>query len=686
MKFANPNWLWGILVLPVAYLLMLYLDRRGRATFSKFVGRKLWKTIIPEMSWSFRTRKSKVFLVAFAFLLLALARPQFGTHEETVQVSGLDIVLVLDVSSSMDAEDVVPSRILKAKHLIRSFVSQLGGDRVGVVAFANSSYLASPLTTDLDYLLETVQILSPKAIQSQGTDIGTALATALRALDRGAEVSTPGRTGSLASRVILLISDGEDHEDAAEKQAAQIKKMGAKLYVVGVGTESGGPIPVKSTDGRQSQGFKKDRVGKTIVTTFNPSFLSRLAALGDGKYWNATAGEGEVQDLLHELGALDRTDLTERKFLVFEDRFQIPLFIAILLFFLELALPTRKVANKATKLFFLLGMSSALWSKPVLADDLFKKPTSLDSYFNNKKGLEAYQQGRLEDAQNDFGAAQARDPNSPVLEFNQGVVQLEKGEVDRAIEAFKHSAKGALNKGDHNLSGKSLYNLGNAFTKKQDIRSAAKSYLGAIQEAIEAKNPTLEAEARKNLQLLVEEVKKQKLKQENKGKPQKDQQDQKDQQKDPKQSSDQQQNQDFSKDTKSEQGKDQEKDKESKSKQGQKSKKDSDKNSDQDSDQDSEKKDSDSKDGSQGDQGDEEKNKSSEEQKSQESKESQESKNPQDGDQKATQEKGKRQFKSKKMDKQDADRVLSELMSRERELQDRLNNQDAKTQNSPRDW
>ena len=151
-----------------------------------------------------------------ALLLVGLARPQWGSHEETVTSTGLDLMVVLDLSRSMDVEDVVPSRIKKARHFIRGLLSRLQGDRVGVVAFAAGSYVASPLTNDLNYVQEVTEVLAPGTLGNQGTDIGLGLETALASIERGAEDSTP-------SRAILLMTDGEDHEGEAERMALRFK-------------------------------------------------------------------------------------------------------------------------------------------------------------------------------------------------------------------------------------------------------------------------------------------------------------------------------------------------------------------------------------------------------------------------------------------------------------------------------
>jgi len=626
MRFFEPLWLWGILILPLFYFLAWRGEKRKKEEFGRFANRRLWPFISPEMDPDYRLRKMMRYLFALAFALLALARPQLGTHEETIAATGLDIMLALDVSNSMWAEDVVPSRLQKAKHVVQALLSHLDGDRVGAVAFAGSAYVACPLTTDLSYLWDTVQILGPRMIQNQGTDVGIGLDTAIQSLDRGGEESLTSSGKNMASHVVLLVSDGEDHEEKAMQIASKMKEAGVKLYILGVGTEKGGPIPLKDDVG-SPQGFKRDQSGKSVVSAFRPEFLKKLAEAAGGKFWSVTAGEGEVQDLLRELGTLNRGDYADRKFKVYEERYQIPLAIAIVLLLLELSVPARKLAvcilflASSTAFSAMAEGSKASPKNEILPSSVdIRRPAPLEVYLDNKKGIEAYKDEQLDEALKSFGAAQARDPSRPELYFNQGAVYLKKGEVDSAVDAFKSSMQSAQKKKDLSLQGKALYNLGQAYSQKGDIKNAARSYLEAIQTSRETKDSVLEQAARKNLQLLTEQEKKQKQQQESQK--QKEQKEKEQQQK-----------------QESAQKKDSKEQKQNESS-GQE-KKDQQKNASQDQKQ---------------------------------------------FDPEAERKSSRQKFQSGKMSSEDADRVMAELKARERELQERLQTRNAKTQNHSKDW
>jgi Ca-activated chloride channel family protein len=685
MKFAEPGWLWVLSLVPIIFGLIYYDESLRKKRFAQFISAQLWPVLLPQADWSMRKKKGAIWCAALGFLILALARPQYGFHEESIHLAGMDLLFALDLSNSMEVEDVIPSRLKKAKHLIRTLAHQIEGDRAGLVVFAGSSYVASPLTSDLTYFMDTVEIHTPRMIQSQGTDIGMGLETSLKSLDRGAEEaggSARGQGGSSldkkldsipSSRAIILISDGEDHEAQALKIAAKLKETSTQLYVIGVGTEKGGPIPLRDESGAQ-QGLRRDRNGTPIISTFHPGFLKQVAAAAGGKYWDATQGEEEISEIVKELGGLARGDYAERRYRVYEERFQIPLFIALFLLFLEMALPVRRSRSArsqgvgasfsviALATIFSASFTSALFPASARAEHFVSQPADLDVYLETRKGMEEFQKGNLEEAEKNFGAAQARDPSAPELEFNRGVVQMHQKKTDEAISTFESAAMAAKLKKNPAIQGRSQYNLGKAYTEKGDPLSAAKSYVDAIEAAKQARDRTLEAEARKNLQLLLSnEQKKEKKKdqgqdknkEENKEKDQNQDKDKK-QEKNKDKNEDQKENPDQPKDN------------------GKKSEKDS---GSEDGAEKKEKGQSTSED---------QKEKNKDKQKAQE----QMSKEKQDemGKQNSPKKPRETHFDSKKMTKEDAERVMAELNNRERELRERLQNKNAKLQNNEKDW
>lgn len=344
MRFASPAWLYGLALIPFGYLVVRVFIQNRRARFERFAKTEVWKRIAPELDWAKPRRKEKFFWTALAFVLIAAARPQWGKIEETVKTSGLDLVLVVDISKSMEVEDVVPNRLKKAKHMIRNLLERLSGDRVGLVAFAGSSYLSVPLTTDIAYLEEQVSILSPELIQNQGSDLKIALESARGALDRAAEEANGPKQTNLASKVAVLFSDGEDHEEGAIEIAKKFSDSGTKLFAFTLGTDGGGPIPVRDDSG-QLRGYKRTRKGEVVMSKANADYMERLASAGGGKSWVASTAEGEVDEMFRALGGLQRADFTEKKIVTYHEQFQWPLFVAVFLILFEWALPTRRLGR-----------------------------------------------------------------------------------------------------------------------------------------------------------------------------------------------------------------------------------------------------------------------------------------------------------------------------------------------------
>lgn len=344
ITFVHPGWLWALLFLPVVLFFGLKDIERRRKNLENFASSSLWKIIVPEFDPQALRRKFFVLTGAFAFFVIALARPQYGEKEETVSISGVDILVVLDISTSMQVEDVVPNRLRKAKHALKSLAEQLSGDRVGMVAFAGSSYLASPLTTDVSYFLEMLEVMDPSMISTQGTDIGSALETAIRALERGAEDLSTGAQNEqvdFASKVVILVSDGEDLEERALKAAASVKEHGAAFYVLGIGTEKGAPIPIRDRQGVLLS-YKKYN-GEAVVSRFDSSALQKIAAEGGGQFWSITPEEAEIDALAKKLSGKEGSEIQERRKVIRQERYQIPLFFGILLLFFELWLPARRM-------------------------------------------------------------------------------------------------------------------------------------------------------------------------------------------------------------------------------------------------------------------------------------------------------------------------------------------------------
>jgi tetratricopeptide (TPR) repeat protein len=502
---ARPPFLFGFLLLALVGW-ALQQQKAHRAQWTALFSPAVWSRLMPGWDPKARMRKLAFWGLGVFFLLLGLARPQWGAREESVRTTGLDLMLVLDLSRSMDVEDVVPSRIKKARHWIRTLLQAMQGDRVGVVGFAASSYVASPLTNDLNYVQEVLDVLSPGTLGNQGTDIGLGLETALASLDRGAEVAdSPEAQKALSSRVILLITDGEDHEGEAQRAAARYKERGVRVFVLGVGSDRGGPIPIRDDQG-QLQGYKRQGQ-ETITSRLDSKTLEAIADAAGGRYWTATDGEAEVEEFSKELGLIDRTQSAERKILIPYERFQIFVAIGLALILLEGWLPLSGQRRAVLGLIVLI-LSSAPGCKK-----------ELQSYLDNLQGLKAYKQEDLETAKKKFSESKSNDPSRVQPLFNQGVAELKSGAAQEALKTFESATLESKREGDPWLSGVSLYNQGSAHEKAGQYGEAIRAFAEAIRMARIAGDEQLELDARKRIEAL-QQKRNQQCQNEKKDKPQ----------------------------------------------------------------------------------------------------------------------------------------------------------------------
>ncbi len=274
----------------------------------------------------------KVFYISLAVLFLAvgLANPQIGTKMETVKRQGVDLVFALDVSASMLAEDIAPSRLEKAKYLIARSLDELGGDRVGIIAYAGKAYPLLPITTDYAAARLALSSAAPSFIPTPGTALDQALDYSIKYFD----------PESPASKVLVIMSDGEDHEENWKAQLDILKERGIKVVSMGLGTAQGGPIPQKS--GGNTVGYKKDQQGEVVITKLNDNILRELAQQTDGTYVDGSNTNKALDALTETLTGLDKADIEERVFTDYEDQFQWFLAAAFILLLLELLTPERK--------------------------------------------------------------------------------------------------------------------------------------------------------------------------------------------------------------------------------------------------------------------------------------------------------------------------------------------------------
>lgn len=336
-RFGDPSLLWLLALVPALALFFAWALWRKAAVLRRFAESEMLRRLVAGTSLPRQIAKMVLLLLAVLFLALALARPQWGAKQEIVQRKGLDVVVAVDVSLSMYAEDIKPNRLARSKQEIQRFAERLNGDRVALVAFAGDAFLQCPLTSDYNAFRIFLDVLDPTLIDAPGTNVARALEEGLKAF--------PKTAGAAKYRVMVLLTDGEDHGGRALKVAELAAEQGVIVHTVGIGSVTGVPIPVRDESGNKS--YKKDRHGNLVSTRMDPELLMQIAKITNGKFHHAEPGRFELLDVLEALNSMEKREQGSRRFSRFEDRFQIPLAAALFFLVAEMLLSDRRRRRKA---------------------------------------------------------------------------------------------------------------------------------------------------------------------------------------------------------------------------------------------------------------------------------------------------------------------------------------------------
>jgi Ca-activated chloride channel family protein len=323
---------WGFLVLPVLLFLFLIYVFWKKKTQLKFAESKLFKKLAPDQS-SFKSNlKFIVLMLAFACFVMALVNPKLGTKMETVKREGVDIVFALDVSKSMLAEDIAPNRLEKSKRIITEIINNLTSDRIGLVGYAGSAFPQVPITTDYSTTKTFLQSMNTDMVSSQGTAISQAIDLA----------KSYYNDDDQTNKVLIILSEGEDHDGNAEIMAEQAASEGIRIFTIGVGTERGDPIPIKQ-DGRV-QSYLKNEAGETVITKRDTQTLREIAEIGNGIYIDGSNTSQTVDEILKELQQIEKTEFEAKQFADFKSKYQWFLGFGIFLVLIDVLLLERKTA------------------------------------------------------------------------------------------------------------------------------------------------------------------------------------------------------------------------------------------------------------------------------------------------------------------------------------------------------
>ena len=326
-RFEEPTYLYLLLLLPLLAALFLYSNYRRRKAIKKFGDPELMAQLMPDASKYRPDVKFWIVFVAIGLFAVLLARPQFGSRLETVKRQGIEVIIALDISNSMLAEDVQPSRLQKAKRLVSQLVDKMENDKVGMIVFAGDAFTQLPITSDYISAKMFLETIDPSLISKQGTALGAAINLSTRSF-------TPMEG---VGRTVILITDGENHEDGALEAAKVAVEKGIQINVLGVGMPEGAPIPIPG-----SNDYRRDREGNVVVTKLNEQMCQEIAQVGQGIYVRVDNSNAAQNAITKEINKLAKADVETQVYTEFNEQFQAIAWIILLLLLVEMLILERK--------------------------------------------------------------------------------------------------------------------------------------------------------------------------------------------------------------------------------------------------------------------------------------------------------------------------------------------------------
>ncbi len=496
-RWGESTALYALLLVPLATALLWYARTVRTRALARFGDPALMHRMTETVHHRARAARAVLLVLALGLLVVALARPQFGTRVETVRREGNDIVVALDVSRSMLAEDVGPNRLERSKIEIQRLIQRLEGDRIGLVAFAGQAFVQSPLTTDYGAARLFLNAMDPDLVPVQGTNLGEALSVALDGFR-----TKPGMPDTREHRVVVVVTDGEDHEGEIDAAVERARTAGVRIYTVGVGSPDGVPIPEFDERG-QRRGFKRDEQGSVVTTRLDEAVLMQISRLTGGRHYRSTPAASELDALVEDLATLGGREIETREITQFDEQFQFALGLAILALIVEALLPRRRVVRPAQPIRSgvaaraIGGIAAAAIAMLVLATPgwAFAQAGRADV----EQGNRLYEEGRFAEAHERYLEALRAAPGSPLIRFNDGNALYQNQDYQRALDAYR----AAIDSGDPSLLSDAWYNLGNALYREQQLDDSLDAYKQALRLA------PGDTDAKHNLERVLEQMQQQ---------------------------------------------------------------------------------------------------------------------------------------------------------------------------------
>ena len=331
LRYDNIEFLYLLALIPLLIIGIIMYSKWQKNSILKFGDINLLNQLMQSHSIFRKKIKNTLFVLGITFLIVGLSNPQVGTKMEEVKREGVDLMIAIDLSYSMMAQDIKPNRLERAKQAISRLIDKLEGDRIGLVVFAGEAYVQLPITTDYSAAKLFLSTVNTSIIPTQGTKIGNAIDLCSKSFDKE----------NTQSKAIIIITDGETHDEEAIVSATKTREEGIYIHTLGMGLTKGGPIPIYNKYGSTSE-FRKDREGNVIITKLNESMLEEIALAGEGTYIRANNSKSGLSSLFEEINKMEKKEIGTMIFTNYKDRFQIFIGISLVLLILNLFFLERK--------------------------------------------------------------------------------------------------------------------------------------------------------------------------------------------------------------------------------------------------------------------------------------------------------------------------------------------------------
>ncbi len=480
MTFGAPEWLWGLLLIPLLVALFVSAERRGFRRLQEFVSARLLPQLAGTVDRPRRMTRFVLQLLGLSLAIISLAQPRWDYTFEDVKRKGLDLLIAVDTSRSMLSNDVQPNRLERVKLAVQDLINGLQGDRVGLIAFAGRAFLQAPLTIDYDAVVEAINDLDTKSIPEGGTNISSAIALAMQSFGKSA-------TGN---RALIIFTDGEELSGDAAKLAKEAADAGVRIFTVGVGTPQGSLIPITGDDGETS--FVKDSAGQVVKSKLDDKRLREIAQATGGFYIHLESGPRTMQQVQSDgLAKMQAAEMDVRLSRRPIEHYEWPLAAALIVLALSILIPERKSATgrirrgervRERRYVPAPGKTAAATAALLMLLSAFA--------FAAAPGVDAYRQGKFEDAYSQFQQTLKSHPESRAedrLQFDSGAAAYKLKDYTRALESFSQ----ALLTRDTGLQSKGHYNLGNTLYQRGETEKSDEKKLKDWTNALDHYQQTL---------------------------------------------------------------------------------------------------------------------------------------------------------------------------------------------------